>query len=308
MIGYIYDNFINDNDDDEYEYFYFCGDVTYLIVENLKYFLHQAEIQIQQKKQQYSNEFHSNKKKEKTYFYTGSWIHPTSKPSSFTQKQYRNDDTFYYMGGGARYILNKQIIISLIEIVFPLYHPKTKSSEEDVLMGYCLRKYLNVTGYDSRDNSDDNVENDDEIDNLLLSSSKGGDEGRGGERGRGKERFFWMDIVYQSEVKEKSIKDERKLLSFKVRYWRKQQQWQNKYQHNNLLIDNSNNSNNTISNQSIQQQQQQQQQHYNYTNIDNNNNNNNDDNSRLVRTNFPLTLNKEMVAPSHLVVKGACDI
>mmetsp|Transcript_39013 Transcript_39013/g.44913 ORF Transcript_39013/g.44913 Transcript_39013/m.44913 type:complete len:83 (-) Transcript_39013:115-363(-) len=82
-------------------------------------------------------------------------------------------------------------------------------------MGYCLRNFLNVTGYDSRDkNDDDNNDDEDNNDNLLSSKGTGG----------GKESFFWMDIVYQSAVKEKSINEKRKLVITTGRYWRKQQQ------------------------------------------------------------------------------------
>jgi len=61
-------------------------------------------------KQQYAY-----KTKNKTYFYTGSCIHSTSKPSSLTQKEHR-DDAFYYKSGGAGCILNTQTIIALVEI------------------------------------------------------------------------------------------------------------------------------------------------------------------------------------------------
>lgn len=56
MYAFIYDNFLN-----EYDYFHFCGDDTYIIVENLKYFLASKTVK--------EWEQHGN------YFAGGFWAH-----------------------------------------------------------------------------------------------------------------------------------------------------------------------------------------------------------------------------------------
>lgn len=58
----------------------------------------------------------------------------------------------YSMGGGSGYVMSKQAIRPLVEQTWPATcHSETHGGSEDVFTGYCLRKYLNVTGNDTRD-------------------------------------------------------------------------------------------------------------------------------------------------------------
>ena len=70
---YIYDNFRFD-----FDYFYFCGDDTFLIVENLQHFL--------------ASESVKNATEMNQPFHAGGWIHTNTKPT--------HPPGFYYNGGG----------------------------------------------------------------------------------------------------------------------------------------------------------------------------------------------------------------
>jgi hypothetical protein len=123
----MYDNFLY-----EYDFFYICGDDTYLIIENLKSLLTRPELLQYAGGPDYPNPI-----------YTGDWVHPSWLP------QY--SETFYYMGGGSGYVLNRSTLKALVEQVLPVCHNTTDKSMEDLFMGVCLKEILNVTGYDSRD-------------------------------------------------------------------------------------------------------------------------------------------------------------
>lgn len=127
MVAYLYDNFLL-----EYDFFYICGDDTYLIMENLKSLLTSPQFVTYAGGTGYPNPI-----------YLGDWIHPSWLP------QYH--DSFYYMGGGSGYVLNRSTLRALVEQVWPICHNTTDKSMEDLFMGACLEEVLNVTGYDARD-------------------------------------------------------------------------------------------------------------------------------------------------------------
>lgn len=128
MVSYFYDNFLNN-----YDFLFICGDDTYLIMENLKEFLTSPSFVKYAGGYNYTN-----------IVYTGDFVHP-----SWKERQYGK--SFYFMGGGSGYVLNRVAVRALVERVFPVCKTDTNTSQEDLLMGYCLQKVLNVTGYDSRD-------------------------------------------------------------------------------------------------------------------------------------------------------------
>jgi hypothetical protein len=128
MIGYIYDNFLED-----YDFYFICGDDTYLIMENLKELLMSPNFIEYAGGKDYPN-----------IVYTGGLTHP-----QYLAEKHGKD--FYYMGGGSGYLINRSTVRALVERVFPICHNETDRSKEDLYMGLCLRDVLNVTGYDSRD-------------------------------------------------------------------------------------------------------------------------------------------------------------
>ena len=132
MQAYIYDNFLND-----YDYYHFSGDDTYLIVDNLKEFLGSESVQ------QYQATNHG-------FFYSGFWIHQDRK-DLFTPIGNETESNFVYMGGGSGYTMSKYVIKAFVENVLGNCLVTKEGSSEDVNMALCLRMYLNITGYDSRD-------------------------------------------------------------------------------------------------------------------------------------------------------------
>ncbi|KAG7340753.1 Fringe-like protein [Nitzschia inconspicua] len=129
MVAYFHDNFIED-----YDYLFLSGDDTYVIMENLKVFLLEKSKEIEVGS---------------PYFYTGARTHPI-----WTKNKKGYDPTFFYMGGGAGYVLSRNTVRSIVQNVFPKCHADTVGSAEDVYMARCLRNMLNVTGLDSRDDQE----------------------------------------------------------------------------------------------------------------------------------------------------------
>lgn len=58
------------------------------------------------------------------------------------------------MGGGAGYVLNRAAVKGLVELALPTCRNATSSAAEDVYVAECLQRYLNVTGFDSRDDQE----------------------------------------------------------------------------------------------------------------------------------------------------------
>jgi hypothetical protein len=129
MLGYIYDNFL-----DDFDFYFLSGDDTYVIVENLKAFLGSSAFVEHAGGEHYPKPV-----------YTGAWIHP------FWLLTEGYSTNFYYMGGGAGYILNRAAVKGLVELALPTCRNTTNSAAEDVFVAECLERHLNVTGYDARD-------------------------------------------------------------------------------------------------------------------------------------------------------------
>lgn len=130
ILGYYYDNFL-----DEYDFILLCGDDTYVIMENLKSLLTSPEFVTHAGGPTYPQPVSA-----------GIWVHP------HWLKEYTDD--FYFLGGGAGYILSRSAVRALVETVFPVCHNTKVGAEEDLLIADCLERYLNVTGYDTRDDEE----------------------------------------------------------------------------------------------------------------------------------------------------------
>jgi hypothetical protein len=130
ILGYLYDNFLQD-----YDFYFLCGDDTYVIMENLKAFLTSPEFVRNAGGSEYPHPV-----------YAGAWMHPFWE----TKNGYYAVD-FYYLAGGAGYVLGRNTLRSLVENVLPNCHNTTWDSAEDLYMADCLLNYMNVTGYDTRD-------------------------------------------------------------------------------------------------------------------------------------------------------------
>ncbi len=81
--------------------------------------------------------------------FAGAWVHP------YWMKKEGCSDDFYYMGGGAGYVLSQSAVRALVETVLPVCHSRKVRSAEDVLIADCQQRYLNVTGYDARDEKEE---------------------------------------------------------------------------------------------------------------------------------------------------------
>ena len=136
IISYIYDHHL-----DNYDYFHICGDDTYLLVDNLKEFLQEKSLQ------NYQGQHNG-------WLYTGFPLYTDDKKLlRRDHDEYKNN--FFYMGGGSGYTLSRELIREFVNNPNLLCKCKMTydGAQEDVMMGLCLRKYLNITiGYDSRDN------------------------------------------------------------------------------------------------------------------------------------------------------------
>lgn len=126
MLVYLYDNFL-----DEYDYFHICGDDTFLIVENLKYFLSSARV---------VNDTASGT----LPLFAGGWIRPFWKMKKILYQD------FYYNGGGPGYTLNRAALTKIVEEGLPQCSPDAEVSYEDLNIGLCFWQ-LGIRPYDTRD-------------------------------------------------------------------------------------------------------------------------------------------------------------
>lgn len=130
IFAYVYLNFMQD-----YDYFHFCGDDTFLIVENLKAFVSSPPV---------VNLTMSNHP-----FFAGFWTHWGDGVNPKKRQQW-ND--FYYLGGGPGYTMNARALQLFVEKVSnqcPKRH--NDGSTEDLFVSWCFRYAINLVGYDTRD-------------------------------------------------------------------------------------------------------------------------------------------------------------
>jgi hypothetical protein len=104
ILAYFHDHFLN-----EYDYLYLSGDDTYVIMENLKAFLASPKVT----------------ENDNPYFYSGARTHPI-----WMKKQNDYDPNFFYMGGGAGYILNRDTVQAIVKAILPACHEATVGSAE----------------------------------------------------------------------------------------------------------------------------------------------------------------------------------
>jgi glycoprotein-N-acetylgalactosamine 3-beta-galactosyltransferase len=115
LLAYIYTNFI-----DEFDFVFLCGDDTYLAVENLKSWLSSPEVVE-------ATRDHSEPS------YCGLLTMP------FWRRNLPRD--FVYHGGGSGYTLNRAALKLFVEhgLNHSACYPNEVKSEEDLLMGLCMR-------------------------------------------------------------------------------------------------------------------------------------------------------------------------
>ena len=114
MMTYIYEHYGS-----EYDYFHFNGDDTYVVVENLKAFLH-----------------------EKRPRYVGLWFKPwwvPAKATPFTGSDWaRLHPDFYYATGGPGYTLSQATLRFLVQEILPVCDATIDEPPEDVFVAQCL--------------------------------------------------------------------------------------------------------------------------------------------------------------------------
>eukprot|EP00565_Helicotheca_tamesis_P001938 CAMPEP_0185725734 /NCGR_PEP_ID=MMETSP1171-20130828/1915_1 /TAXON_ID=374046 /ORGANISM="Helicotheca tamensis, Strain CCMP826" /LENGTH=432 /DNA_ID=CAMNT_0028393927 /DNA_START=134 /DNA_END=1432 /DNA_ORIENTATION=+ len=120
MFAYLYDNFL-----DSYEYFHFCGDDTFLIIENLKEFLGSAKVQ-------------SYEEEAGNLLVAGFWMH-------------WGEIEGHYLGGGSGYTLSRRALKALVEGPLQYSHTDHEDGAEDFFTSLLFREFLNVTAMDTRD-------------------------------------------------------------------------------------------------------------------------------------------------------------
>lgn len=121
IIAYLGDYF-----SDDFDYFHICGDDTFVLVDNLRAFL-------------------NDKNPEKPLFF-GFWMH-----SPDWKQNHKYPEDFYYMGGGSGYTISRAALRQFVQHAIPVCQPEKEAPQEDVLVSWCFRSVLNVTGVDTRD-------------------------------------------------------------------------------------------------------------------------------------------------------------
>eukprot|EP00522_Entomoneis_paludosa_P001980 CAMPEP_0172472210 /NCGR_PEP_ID=MMETSP1065-20121228/68219_1 /TAXON_ID=265537 /ORGANISM="Amphiprora paludosa, Strain CCMP125" /LENGTH=407 /DNA_ID=CAMNT_0013230341 /DNA_START=301 /DNA_END=1524 /DNA_ORIENTATION=+ len=132
ILSYLYDNFLKDHD---YDYYHLCGDDTFLIIENLKAFLVSPSVT-------------RHEQEENKPLFSGFWMHS---PHWKENKKYPDD--FYYLGGGSGYTLGRSALQQFVEKAIPICRPNKEAPQEDLLVSWCFKDILNVSGFDTRDAS-----------------------------------------------------------------------------------------------------------------------------------------------------------
>jgi len=130
MWSYVYDHYYND-----YDWFHVGGDDLYLIVENLRYYLESEEIKTAANGGVYLPLGNETKQ---VPLYLG----------CRQKRQGRKKDI--YNSGGSGYTLNKAALKALVTNGLPKLYVDTKTSAEDVLIAWVLRR-LAIYPYETKD-------------------------------------------------------------------------------------------------------------------------------------------------------------
>jgi hypothetical protein len=121
ILSYMFDNFLED-----YDYFYLAGDVTHLIVENLRRYIEQVEME--------------------------TMANATSLPLYMGMRVHYRKTTFHH--GGAGYILNREALRRVVTVGFDprekLCDVHARTSAEDRMMGKCCSR-LGIPAVDTTD-------------------------------------------------------------------------------------------------------------------------------------------------------------
>lgn len=123
IFAYLYDNFL-----EEYDYFHFCGDDTFLIVENLKEFLASDRVK-------------EWDEVEDQYLFAGFWIH---------WWDFFPDGEFY-LSGGAGYTVSRKALKAYVEGPMRKCKVDMDASIEDIEFMRCIREFLTSKFIDTRD-------------------------------------------------------------------------------------------------------------------------------------------------------------
>jgi hypothetical protein len=126
MMAYLYANFLND-----YDYFHFCGDDTFVLVENLKAFVSSAQV---------ANTTNHGQRP----LFAGYWAH-----LKWWGDEY--PENFYFLSGGPGYTLSRSALKAFVEQALPTCRAKADDPFEDLNVAWCFYHMLNISGIDTRD-------------------------------------------------------------------------------------------------------------------------------------------------------------
>ncbi len=111
---------------DDYDYIHLSGDDIYLLVPNLKHFLHTLE-------ERQSDLSFSTASVE---VFAGQWVRQKNRP---------------YVGGGPGYTISRSVLHQYIQFAYDDCYPNVTASAEDHYFSLCLQKYTNISLTDTRD-------------------------------------------------------------------------------------------------------------------------------------------------------------
>ena len=138
--AYVYENYR-----DEYDFFHLCGDDTFLVVENLRYFL--SAIMREYHESTIDNDNIDHHDSYPYPLYLGEWF-PIQ---SAAYKLQNVPPKSVFCGGGSGYTLNRYALQKLIQVLPTCLHDVTMMPSEDTFIGYCLLQ-VDITPNSTIDN------------------------------------------------------------------------------------------------------------------------------------------------------------
>ena len=117
---------------DDYDFFHICGDDTFILLDNLRAFVSSEQVVRDAGGPGYPKPL-----------YMGHWV-------ATQRDQPPAQGSFTYAGGGPGYTLSRRALQLFVEKALLRCEPLTQVSFEDLMVGYCLRTFVNVTVYDTR--------------------------------------------------------------------------------------------------------------------------------------------------------------